>query len=179
MGRHRPNPEGILCLNSLEIPPEQIQNPAEVGKYLKEKCNDNSNEKKLIAICWALAYAYCTLLNTLGQQIKTEGLEYKSADTPVTQAAAKPEREPQPIAIAPVQRRKHKAKSIPPVGDDWEPGSLHPAEESEPEMIIESMSVENLCSLRKDYTRRSDESLLSWFASGKLQAITQFWAVAK
>ncbi|TRZ08837.1 hypothetical protein HGM15179_018277 [Zosterops borbonicus] len=139
------------ALIAWNFPPEQIQNPAEVGKYLKEKCNDNSNEKKLIAICWTLAYAYCTLLDIVGLQIQPEWQEDKSANTTVTQAAAKPDREPKPMAIAPVQRRKHKAKSIHPVGDDGKPGSSQPAEESEPEMI-ESLSIENLCSLRKDYT---------------------------
>ncbi|KAF4803662.1 hypothetical protein TURU_014234 [Turdus rufiventris] len=98
------------------FPREQIQNPAVEGKYLKEKCNDNSNEKKLITICWALAYAYHTLLDTIGQQIKAEGQEDKSADksadSPVTQAAAKPDREPKPMAVAPIQRRKPQPKPI-------------------------------------------------------------------
>ncbi|TRZ07614.1 hypothetical protein HGM15179_019491 [Zosterops borbonicus] len=64
-----------------DFPPEQIQNPAEVGKYLKEKCNDDSKEKKLIAISWAHAYAYRTLLDTVKQQIEAGGQEGKSADT--------------------------------------------------------------------------------------------------
>ncbi|KAF4797059.1 hypothetical protein TURU_077940 [Turdus rufiventris] len=33
-----------------DFPCEQIQNPDEVGKYLQENCNDDSKEKKLIAI---------------------------------------------------------------------------------------------------------------------------------
>ncbi|RMC05548.1 hypothetical protein DUI87_18744 [Hirundo rustica rustica] len=40
------------------FPPEQSQNPAEVQKYLKEKYDDNSNEKNLIVRSWFLAYAY-------------------------------------------------------------------------------------------------------------------------
>ncbi|RMB92650.1 hypothetical protein DUI87_30959 [Hirundo rustica rustica] len=152
MGGHRPNPEGILCPDSLELPPEQIQNPAEIGKYLKEKHNDNSNEKKLIAICWALAYTYPTLLDTVGQQIQPEG-EYKSADTPVIQAAAKPDREPKPMAVAPIQRKKHKTKSNRAVDDDDDgPGPSQPVEDSEPEIIMESLSIKDLRGLRKDYT---------------------------
>ncbi|TRZ06443.1 hypothetical protein HGM15179_020664 [Zosterops borbonicus] len=66
-----------------DFPCEQIQNPVEVGKYLKENCNDDSNEKKLIAISWALAYAYRKLLDTVGQQIEAGGQGEKSADTSV------------------------------------------------------------------------------------------------
>ncbi|RMC19807.1 hypothetical protein DUI87_03372 [Hirundo rustica rustica] len=86
-----------------DFPREQIQNPAEVGKYLKENCYDDSKEKKLIAISWALAYAYCMLLDTEGQQVKAGGQGDKSAATPVMQAAgntsaiqvvAKPDNEP-------------------------------------------------------------------------------------
>ncbi|XP_017586061.1 PREDICTED: uncharacterized protein LOC108445781 [Corvus brachyrhynchos] len=95
------------------FPPEQMQNPAEVGKYLKEKCNDKSNEKKLIAICRALAYAYHTL-----QQVKVEGQEDKSADTSVTQAAAKPDCEPKPSTVVPTMRKKHTTKTNRPVKDD-------------------------------------------------------------
>lgn len=43
--------------------------------------------------------------------------------------------------------------------DDGEPGSSQPAEESEPEIIIESLSLESLCFLRKDFTQRPDESI--------------------
>lgn len=49
-----------------ECPPEQIQNPVEVAKYLKEKCQDKSKEEKIIAVSWSLAYAYRTLLDTVG-----------------------------------------------------------------------------------------------------------------
>lgn len=62
---HRPNP--VMPGKKFSAPivwnfaPEQIQNPAEVGKYLKENCNDSSKEIKLIAVCWALGNAYCTL----------------------------------------------------------------------------------------------------------------------
>ncbi|TRZ07864.1 hypothetical protein HGM15179_019244 [Zosterops borbonicus] len=88
-----------------EFSREQIQNPGEVRKYLEENCHDDSKEKKLIAISWALAYAYCMLLDTVGQQIEAGGHEDESAATPVTQAAAnipstqvvaKPDSEPKP-----------------------------------------------------------------------------------
>ncbi|XP_058710220.1 uncharacterized protein LOC131586907 [Poecile atricapillus] len=74
---------------------EQIQNPDEVRKYLEENCCDDSKKKNIIAISWALAYAYHTVLDTIGQADK-------SAATPVTQAAAKlaakPDSEPKPAA---------------------------------------------------------------------------------
>ncbi|KAF4805032.1 hypothetical protein TURU_002549 [Turdus rufiventris] len=36
-----------------DFPCDQIQNPAEVGKHLKEKCHDESKEKKIIAVAEA------------------------------------------------------------------------------------------------------------------------------
>lgn len=71
-----------------EFSHEQIQNPAEVGKYLEEKCHADSNEKKLIATNWPLAYACHTLPDTAGQQMEAGGQQDKSAATPGTQAAA-------------------------------------------------------------------------------------------
>lgn len=108
--------------------PEQVQKPAEVAKYLKEKYNNNSNENKLLAICWALAYAYRTL-----QQVRVERQEDKSAkpaDTPVTQAAAtpdskpKPDGESKPLTVAPVTRKKHTTKTDCPVKDDDDGGEV-------------------------------------------------------
>ncbi|XP_039414774.1 ubiquitin carboxyl-terminal hydrolase 4 isoform X3 [Corvus cornix cornix] len=147
--------------------PEQVQKPAEVAKYLKEKYNDNSNKKKLIAICWALAYAYRTL-----QQVKVEGQEDESAkpaDTPVTQTAAKPDSQPKPdggskpLTVAPVTRKKHTTKTDCPAKDDDDDageGTSKPSTDSGTETITESMSIKH--SLRKDCTRRSDESIISW-----------------
>ncbi|RMC11929.1 hypothetical protein DUI87_11056 [Hirundo rustica rustica] len=42
----------------------------------------------MAAVSWALAYAYRTLLETVGQQTETGGKGYKSTATPVTQATA-------------------------------------------------------------------------------------------
>ncbi|XP_058720054.1 uncharacterized protein LOC131592509 [Poecile atricapillus] len=92
-----------------DFPHEQILNPAEMGKYLKEKCQVNSKEKKIIAVSWALAYAYRALLDTVGQQTGGRGQGDKSTATPITQAAAnlpvtklvaKPDSKPQPMAVA-------------------------------------------------------------------------------
>ncbi|TRZ07881.1 hypothetical protein HGM15179_019229 [Zosterops borbonicus] len=58
-----------------DFPCENIQNPAVVGKYLKEKCQEDSKDKRIIAISGALAYAYHTLLDTVGQQREAGGRE--------------------------------------------------------------------------------------------------------
>ncbi|RMB94980.1 hypothetical protein DUI87_28523 [Hirundo rustica rustica] len=71
-----------------DFPREQIQNPVELGKYLKERYHDGSKGEKMAAVSWALAYAYRTLLETVGQQTEAGGKGYKSTATPVTQAAA-------------------------------------------------------------------------------------------
>ena len=77
-------------------------------------------------------------------------------------AAAKADGEPKSVTVVPVQRKKHKAKSIRPVEDDGSPGPSQPAEELEPETVTESLSIESLRSLKKDYTRQPDETILSW-----------------
>ncbi|RMC19222.1 hypothetical protein DUI87_03827 [Hirundo rustica rustica] len=69
-----------------DFPREQIQNPVELGKYLKERYHDGSKGEKMAAVSWALAYAYRTLLETVGQQTEAGGKGYKSTATPVTQA---------------------------------------------------------------------------------------------
>ncbi|TRZ17922.1 hypothetical protein HGM15179_009192 [Zosterops borbonicus] len=75
MGGYGPNLKEFSDPKALNSLPEHTQNPAEVGKYLKEKCNDNSNGKNLIARSWFLVYAYRTLLDTIEQQIKAKGQE--------------------------------------------------------------------------------------------------------
>lgn len=73
----------------------------------------------------------------------------KSTDTIITQAV-KPEGHHKPT---PAQRRKYKNKFIPPVDDNEEAEPSQPAEESTPEIITESLSLEGLHNLRKDLTQ--------------------------
>ncbi|RMC05662.1 hypothetical protein DUI87_17747 [Hirundo rustica rustica] len=111
-----------------DFPREQIQNPVELGKYLKVRYHDGSKGERIAAVSWALAYAYCTLLDTVGQQTEAGGKGYKSTATPVTQAAtntpvmkpaaklepepesaAKPDSKPKPLAVA--LAKKHTLKT--------------------------------------------------------------------
>ncbi|XP_059695216.1 uncharacterized protein LOC132323709 [Haemorhous mexicanus] len=163
-----------------DFPCEQIQNPAEVGKYLKEKCHGDSKEKSLIAISWALAYAYSTLLNTVEQQTEAGRQGDKAAATPVTQAAAntpatqagaEADSKPKPLAV--VAGKKYTSKTNRPVTDDDDPGegpstpvtdtkAKVKATDTASEATIESFSLKDLRGLRKDYTQRPDESIISW-----------------
>ncbi|OWK55368.1 Gag-Pol polyprotein [Lonchura striata] len=162
-----------------DFPREQIQNPAEVEKYLKEKCHNNSKEEKLIAISWALAYAYRTLLNTVGQQTEARGQGDKPAaipvtqaadNTPVTQAVAKTDSELKPLAVA---ARKKKSKTNRPGTDNDDPGKRPSklitdtkarvrATEARSEATTESYSLKDLRGLKKDYTQRPDESIINY-----------------
>ncbi|KAF4804395.1 hypothetical protein TURU_008460 [Turdus rufiventris] len=168
-----------------DLPGEQIQNPAEVAKYLKEKCHDNSKEEKIIAVSWSLAYAYRTLLDTVGQQAEERGQGDRSTTIPVTEAAAntpgsrpaaKPDSKPQPMAVATNTRSgKSTEKTNRPVDDDddddeaGEGPSVPPdiklgvkATGTRSEANIESFSLKDFRGLRKDCTRRPDESIISW-----------------
>ncbi|TRZ18545.1 hypothetical protein HGM15179_008549 [Zosterops borbonicus] len=71
-----------------DFPSEQIQNSAEVAKYLKEKCHGNTKEKRIIAVSWALAYVYRTLLDTEGRQTEDREQVDKLVTIRITQAAA-------------------------------------------------------------------------------------------
>ncbi|RMC21473.1 hypothetical protein DUI87_02339 [Hirundo rustica rustica] len=156
-----------------DFPREQIQNPVELGKYLKEKYHDGSKGEKIAAVSWALAYAYRTLLETVGQQTEARGKGYKSTATPVTQAAAntpvmkpaakleaepesaaKPDSKPKPLAVAPA--KKHTVKTDRPVDYDDpregpSPKSEAKASSTGPEANIDSFSLKDLRGLRKDY----------------------------
>ncbi|RMB99593.1 hypothetical protein DUI87_23846 [Hirundo rustica rustica] len=167
-----------------DFPREQIQNPVELGKYLKERYHDGSKGEKMAAVSWALAYAYRTLLETVGQQTEAGGKGYKSTATPVTQAtvntpimkpaarlepepelAAKADSKPKPLAVAPA--KKHTVKTDRPVDDDDpregpSPKSEAKASSAGSEANIDSFSLKDLRGLRKDYRRQPDESIISW-----------------
>ncbi|RMC09827.1 hypothetical protein DUI87_13614 [Hirundo rustica rustica] len=167
-----------------DFPREQIQNPVELGKYLKERYHDGSKGEKMAAVSWALAYAYRTLLETVGQQTEAGGKGYKSTATPVTQAtantpvmkpaaklepepelAAKADSKPKPLAVAPA--KKHTVKTDRPVDDDDpregpSPKSEAKASSTGSEANIDSFSLKDLRGLRKDYRRQPDESIISW-----------------
>ncbi|RMC10939.1 hypothetical protein DUI87_12652 [Hirundo rustica rustica] len=149
-----------------DFPREQIQNPVELGKYLKERYHDGSKGEKMAAVSWALAYAYRTLLETVGQQTEAGGKGYKSTATPVTQAAAntpvmkpaarlepepelaaKADSKPKPLAVAPA--KKHTVKTDRPVDDDDpregpSPKSEAKASSTGSEANIDSFSLKDL-----------------------------------
>ncbi|RMB93246.1 hypothetical protein DUI87_30368 [Hirundo rustica rustica] len=165
-----------------DFPREQIQNPVELGKYLKERYHDGSKGEKMAAVSWALAYAYRTLLETVGQQTEAGGKGYKSTATPVAQAAAntpvmkpaaklepepelaaKADSKPKPLAVAPA--KKHTVKTDRLVDDDDpregpSPKSEAKASSTRSEANIDSFSLKDLRGLRKDYRRQPDESII-------------------
>ncbi|XP_049650088.1 uncharacterized protein LOC126035487 [Accipiter gentilis] len=167
--------------------PEQLQNPHEVTEYLKEKCCGYSKDVQLAALCWALASIYQTLLDTR-QHPQGEKMENRTtgtvatptpttdtvaaptpttstvaAPTPVTDTSAKPENQPVPVSVAPVQKKKHTKKSVRFVRDEDEPGSSREQEEeAEPEIITRSPSMSELRDMRKDFSRHPGEHIVTW-----------------
>ena len=207
--------------------PEQLQDPDKVTDYLKGKCCGDSKEAQLIALCWALASIYQTLLDTV-QHPQGEGRENRPTDTaatptpatdtaatatpatgkaatpapttdtvatptpatstaatptpatstaatptpttgtaatptPATGAAAEPENQPVPVAVAPIQKKKYTKKSVRLTKDEDEPGpSREQEEEAEPEVITRSLSLSELRDMRKDFSRRPGEHIITW-----------------
>ncbi|RMC16224.1 hypothetical protein DUI87_08439 [Hirundo rustica rustica] len=70
--------------------------------------------------------------------------------------------QPKPVAVAPVQKKKSKSKSVCIVTDEDVAGPSHPAEETEPEIITCSLSLGELHDLRREFTRQTNESILTW-----------------
>ncbi|RMC20646.1 hypothetical protein DUI87_01498 [Hirundo rustica rustica] len=59
-------------------------------------------------------------------------------------------------------KKKSKSKSVCIVTDEDVAGPLHPAEETEPEIITRSLSLGELCDLQREFTHQTNESILTW-----------------
>ncbi|RMC05494.1 hypothetical protein DUI87_18687 [Hirundo rustica rustica] len=98
---------------------------------------------------------------SVSTQAVTEEKETKGAISISTQTVTKAE-QPKPVAVAPVQKKKSKSKSVRIMTDEDVAGPLHPAEETEPEIITRSLSLGELRDLRREFTRQTNESILTW-----------------
>ncbi|RMC05543.1 hypothetical protein DUI87_18739 [Hirundo rustica rustica] len=72
------------------------------------------------------------------------------------------QKQPKPVTVAPVQKKKSKSKSVRIVTDEDVAGPSHPAEETEPEIITCSLSLGELRDLQREFTRQTNESILTW-----------------
>ncbi|RMC19286.1 hypothetical protein DUI87_03893 [Hirundo rustica rustica] len=98
---------------------------------------------------------------SVSTQAVTEEKETKAAISISTQTVTEAE-QPRPVAVASVQKKKSKSKSVRIVTDEDVAGPLHPAEETEPEIITHSLSLGELRDLRREFTRQTNESILTW-----------------
>ncbi|TRZ10622.1 hypothetical protein HGM15179_016482 [Zosterops borbonicus] len=67
---------------------------------------------------------------------------------------------PKPVAVAATQ--KSRSKSVRIVTDENAAGPLKPAEETKIEIITRSLSLGELRDLRREFTRQTNESILTW-----------------
>ncbi|RMC18175.1 hypothetical protein DUI87_05056 [Hirundo rustica rustica] len=98
---------------------------------------------------------------SVSTQAITEEKETKGTISISTQTVTEAE-QPKPVAVAPVQKKKSKSKSVCIVTDEDVAGPSHPAEETEPEIITRSLSLGELRDLRREFTRQTNESILTW-----------------
>ncbi|RMB97735.1 hypothetical protein DUI87_25734 [Hirundo rustica rustica] len=98
---------------------------------------------------------------SVSTQAVTEEKETKGAISISTQTVTEAE-QPKPVAVAPVQKKKSKSKSVRIMTDEDVAGPSHPAEETEPEIITRSLSLGELRDLRREFTRQTNESILTW-----------------
>ncbi|RMC19851.1 hypothetical protein DUI87_03416 [Hirundo rustica rustica] len=98
---------------------------------------------------------------SVSTQAVTEEKETKGAISISTQTVTEAE-QPKPVAVAPVQKKKSKSKSVRTVTEEDVAGPSHPAEETEPEIITRSLSLGELRDLRREFTRQTNESILTW-----------------
>ncbi|RMC15407.1 hypothetical protein DUI87_07598 [Hirundo rustica rustica] len=98
---------------------------------------------------------------SVSTQAVTEEKETKSAISISTQTVTEAE-QPKPVTVAPVQKKKSKSKSVCIVTDEDVAGPSQPAEETEPEIITRSLSLGELRDLWREFTRQTNESILTW-----------------
>ncbi|RMC20532.1 hypothetical protein DUI87_01383 [Hirundo rustica rustica] len=98
---------------------------------------------------------------SVSTQAVTEEKETKGAISISTQTVIEAE-QPKPVAVAPVQKKKSKSKSVRIVTDEDVTGPSHPAEETEPEIITHCLSLGELHDLWKEFTCQTNESILTW-----------------
>ncbi|RMC09921.1 hypothetical protein DUI87_12708 [Hirundo rustica rustica] len=98
---------------------------------------------------------------SVSTQAVTEEKETKAAISISTQTVTEAE-QPKPVAVSPVQKKKSKSKSVRIVTDEDVAGPSHPTEETEPEIITRSLSLGELRDLRREFTRQTNESILTW-----------------
>ncbi|KAJ7399312.1 hypothetical protein BTVI_116096 [Pitangus sulphuratus] len=110
---------------------EQLQNPDKVSEYLKGKCCGSSREVPSYAMCWLLFIRYCSSLDST---LRGEEEESRPTGTVASQTAVEPEEQPMLVAVAPIQRKKSKTKSVPLVRDEEEVGLSEQEEEAGPEI---------------------------------------------
>ncbi|RMC22285.1 hypothetical protein DUI87_00597 [Hirundo rustica rustica] len=94
-------------------------------------------------------------------QAVTEEKETKGTISISTQTVTEAE-QPKPVAVAPVQKKKSKSKSVCIMTDEDVAGPSHSAEETEPEIITRSLSLGELRDLWREFTRQTNESILTW-----------------
>ncbi|RMC09637.1 hypothetical protein DUI87_13423 [Hirundo rustica rustica] len=90
-------------------------------------------------------------------QTVTEEKGTKGAVSISTQTVTEAE-QPKPVAVAPVQKKKSKSKSVRIVTDEDVAGPSHPAEETEPEIITRSLSLGEMRDLRREFTCQTSPS---------------------
>lgn len=98
----------------------------------------------------------CQCLRRLSEERETKGAISISIQT-VTEAE-----QPKPVAVGPAQKKKSKSKSVCIVTDEDVAGLLHPAEETEPEIITLSLSLGELHDLWREFTCQTNKSILTW-----------------
>ncbi|RMC07793.1 hypothetical protein DUI87_15262 [Hirundo rustica rustica] len=93
---------------------------------------------------------------------ESDGAAAEPTDVTTVQVPAEPQGQPQPAAVAPVETKKYKVKSEHPGNKDKKGGPSQPREESEVEIITESLTYESLRNLQKDLARRGREAYTTW-----------------
>ncbi|KAK4825387.1 hypothetical protein QYF61_027153, partial [Mycteria americana] len=136
----------------------------------KKKCHSYSKETQLIALCWALATIYQTLLGIM-QHPQGEERENKPTGTAATPApapgtAAEPENQPVPVSVTPVDKEKcWKQKSARLVREDQKAGPSRGEEEEELVNETEttrSLSLSELRDMQKDFSHCPGEHIVAW-----------------
>ncbi|RMC20051.1 hypothetical protein DUI87_00897 [Hirundo rustica rustica] len=150
-----PQPEPIPQPDTVPQPASGINHPdlvKEIGEMLREY---------LSPVVGSLAPA-AGKPSPCPDKGESDGAAAEPTDVTTVQVPAEPQGQPQPAAVAPVETKKYKVKSEHPGNKDKKGGPSQPGEESEVEIITESLTYESLRNLQKDLAWRGCEAYTAW-----------------
>ncbi|XP_063281038.1 uncharacterized protein LOC134565396 isoform X1 [Prinia subflava] len=144
-------------------PTSEMNHPDWVGVLVKEMGQVLKEHTTLVVASLASSAPAGGKPSPCPEEGESEGAAVEPTDITTVQVPAEAQGQSQPAAVAPVERKKSKAKLVLNSGNKVKNGGpTQSTEEPQVEIITESLSYESLCNLQKDITRQGREPYTTW-----------------